>query len=101
MRLAYGFYVADPYPSLLTADDLHTHLSNLSGCLCLFVHSLKRLHVELGYTPPYLRYNTDLTVANNGQQLWSCDNYRNCWLYGWVSGAQRLSGESVLKIYRG
>ena len=27
------------------------------------------MHAELGYTPLYLRYNTGLTVADNGQQL--------------------------------
>lgn len=90
LAISMGFYAAG-HPIPLTANGLHTHLPNPGNRLCLFIHGLgcnehdwrrastaadapsqdygQRLHAELGYTPLYLRYNTGLTVADNGQQL--------------------------------
>ena len=91
LAIKMGFY-ADGHRIPLTSAGLSAHLPQLSDRLCLFVHGLgcdehswqgnagtaadapnqhygRRLQVELGYTPLYLRYNTGLPVADNGQAL--------------------------------
>lgn len=91
LAIPMGFY-ADGRRIPLTSVGLSAHLPQLSDRLCLFVHGLgcdehswqgnagtaadapnqhygRRLQAELGYTPLYLRYNTGLPVADNGQDL--------------------------------
>ena len=91
LAIPMGCYVGG-HPIPLTTEGLAANLSSLSDQLCLFIHGLgcdehswrrtaataddapnqhygQRLQAELGYTPLYLRYNTGLTVAYNGQQL--------------------------------
>ena len=91
LAIPMGCYVRG-HPIPLTTEGLAANLSSLNDQLCLFIHGLgcdehswrwnstmtanapsqdygQRLQAELGYTPLYLRYNTGLTVAYNGQQL--------------------------------
>ncbi|NJN48228.1 MAG: alpha/beta hydrolase [Candidatus Competibacteraceae bacterium] len=78
-------------PLLITADNLRQTFSNPTPKLCLLIHGLgcnegvwafadkihhdptcsygTLLQQDLGYTPFYLRYNTGLSVAENGKQL--------------------------------
>ena len=91
LAITMGFY-ADGHRIVLTSAGLSAHLPQPSDRLCLFVHGLgcdehhwqrtaataddapsrdygQQLQADLGYTPLYLRYNTGLRVAENGQDL--------------------------------
>jgi hypothetical protein len=91
LAIAMGFRAAgQPVP--LTTDGLRAHLPDPTDRLCLFIHGLgcdehcwqlysetawdppgqhygPLLRAELGYTPLYLRYNTGLPIADNGNEL--------------------------------
>ncbi len=91
LAIHMGFYT-DGQPLPLAADGLRDRLIDPSDRLCVFIHGLgcdeqswrlyadtawdppgqdygQRLHAELRYTPLYLRYNTGLPIADNGEQL--------------------------------
>ena len=91
LAIRMGFY-ASGHLIPLTPAGLAAHLPERSDRLCLFIHGLgcdehswqrnsatagnapsqdygQRLQAELGYTPLYLRYNTGLTITDNGEQL--------------------------------
>ncbi len=91
LAITMGFY-ASGHLIPLTAAGLTAHLPELSDRLCLLIHGLgcdeqswqrdavtdgdapgqdygQCLQAELGYTPLYLRYNTGLLIADNGQHL--------------------------------
>lgn len=91
LAITMGFY-ASGHLIPLTAEGLHMYLPEPSERLCLLIHGLgcdeyswrrgsavvgdsagqdygRRLHADLGYTPLYLRYNTGLTIADNGLRL--------------------------------
>jgi len=92
LAITMGFY-ADGHRMPPTPAGLSAHLPQPGDRLCLFVHGLgcdehhwqrttaatdddapsrdygQQLQADLGYTPLYLRYNSGLPVADNGQEL--------------------------------
>ena len=86
LAIDMGLHV-DSRPVPLTTEALDLAFPAAGKRLCLFIHGLAfdehcwestndgevdfgaRLQHELGYTPLYLRYNTGLSIADNGTRL--------------------------------
>ncbi len=91
LAITMGFCAASHLIPLTTAS-LRVHFPDSRDRLCVFIHGLgcdehswelaaktagdspsppygARLQADLGYAPLYLRYNTGLSIADNGRQL--------------------------------
>ena len=91
LAITMNFHAAG-HPIPLTTASLRAHFPDPSDRLCVFIHGLgcdehgwepatktatdapdqsygARLRADLGYDPLYLRYNTGLSIADNGRHL--------------------------------